>query len=214
MKNITTSILSWLLHHANRKYNSPEFYTIKNRLLKKYGTHICYDVQFIEGKKCHTCGGTGIYSKYYDSYGFVSDVNYCWHCDGTGWYKLPVWNILARLQFGKYTFHQPFQRSYTKPDNNIPVIDGYIEHENSKHSDFAATMLFLIYEKSYLKRWWKSAGSWYCKWYWPRNWMSSIIHILKYRLRSYPAIILKRKIKKLFERSEKPCFTNLCDLPF
>jgi len=214
MKNIITSIHSWLLHHANRKYHSPEFYAIKNRLLKKYGKHICYDVQFIEGKRCHTCGGTGIYSKHYDNYGFVSDVNYCWHCEGTGWYKRPVWNMLARLQFGKYTFHQPYQRSYAKPDNSIQIIEGYIEHNESKCSDFAATILFLIYERGYPKRWWKSAGSWYCKWYWPRNWMSSIIHILKYRSKSHLAIILQRKIKQMFEKKEESYCSDLSELPF
>ena len=148
------TLLSWLLHHANRQYRSPEFYAIKNRLLKKYGKHICYDVQFIEGKKCHSCGGTGIYSKHYDNYGFVSGVNYCYNCFN-GWYKRPVWNILARLQFGNYTFHQPYQRSYTKPDNGIKVIEGYIEHNHSKYGEFAAGILFLIYDRKTFKVWWK-----------------------------------------------------------
>ena len=152
------TLLSWLLHHANRQYHSPEFYAIKNRLLKKYGKHICYDVQFIEGKECHSCNGTGIYIGTRWSaitWGkFVTYKETCYNCYN-GWYKRPVWNILARLQFGYYTFHQPYQRSYTKPDIGIKVIEGYIEHNPSKYSEFAAGILFLIYDRKTFKVWWK-----------------------------------------------------------
>jgi hypothetical protein len=185
MRKLIISILSWLLHYANRKYHDEEFYAIKNRLLKKYGKHICYDVQFIEGKSCYTCDGTGIYIGYrWSSIHWGKLVTYKETCNSCyqGWYKRPVWNILARLQFGKYTFHQPFQRSYTKPDNGIPVIDGYIDHKSSKHSDFAATILFLLYEKSYLKRWYKSAGwGWYVYWWRPSNWPNNFVYMIKHR---------------------------------
>lgn len=181
---IFTAPLSWLLHHANRKYHNPEFYDIKNRILKKYGTHLCYDVQFIEGKRCNSCDGTGIHIYYSEFTGKAYDKDYCWHCNGTGWYKLPVWNILARIQMGKYTFHQPFQRSYKKPFNGIPIIEGYIEHNTSKYSDFAATVLFLIYERGYLKRWYSSAGTGrYVCWWLPRNWLNNIIYHIKHRQR-------------------------------
>jgi len=152
---IISKILPWLLHHANR-LPSDEFYKIKNNLLKKYGKHICYDVQFIEGKKCYSCGGTGIHVYYSEYTGKAYDRDTCWHCIG-GWYKRPVWNILAKVQFGKYTFHQPYERSYTKPDNSIPVIEGYIDHNVSKYSDLALTVLYLLYRKGYVKLWIKQS---------------------------------------------------------
>jgi hypothetical protein len=178
-------ILSWLLHHANRRYSSPEFYAIKNMLLKKYGKHICYDIQFIEGKKCYSCDGTGIYigTKWSEiTWGkVVTFQETCYKCYN-GWYKRPVWNILARIEFGRYIFHQPYERSYTKPDNSIPVIEGYIDHKNSKYSDFAATILFLIYEKGYLKRWYKEAGTGrFCKWWKPSHWPNNIVYHLKHK---------------------------------
>src|SRR5687767_8378355 len=52
-------ILSHLLHHANRETKMDEFYRIKDKILTKYGKVIGYDVQFIEGKKCKSCGGFG-----------------------------------------------------------------------------------------------------------------------------------------------------------
>lgn len=178
------SILSWPLHHANREYKNPEFYAIKNRILTKYGKHICYDVQFIEGKKCHSCDGTGIHVGYRWSdihWGkLVSYEETCYKCY-QGWYKRPVWNILARVEFGKYTFHQPYQRSYSKPDNSIQIIEGYIDHNRSKYSVFAGTILFLLYEKGYLKRWYKGAGcGWRLMWWLPRNYLHNIIHVIKH----------------------------------
>lgn len=171
-------ILSWLLHHANRHTKSEYFYAIKNRLLKKYGVHVRYDVQYIEGKKCNSCGGEGVHPKYgYD--GKIYDYADCYHCHG-GWYKLPTWNILALLQFGKYQFHQPYKRVYAKPLIEFPLIEGYIEHNDSKHGSFALTVLCLLYEKGYLKRWYNGAGSgWYVYWWLPRNWPHNIVHIIK-----------------------------------
>lgn len=209
---IVIKILSWLLHHANRKYHNPEFYSIKNRLLKKYGQHICYDIQFIEGKKCYSCGGTGVYVYYSDYTGKPYDQDVCWHCHN-GWYKRPVWNILARVQFGKYVFHQPFERSYTKPDNSIPVIEGFIDHEESKYSDFAATVLFLVFEKGYLKRWYKSAGvGWALCWWLPRNWLNNIVHLIKHGP-DLPLSRLKRRFKNIPDQIYNICYGNN-ELPF
>ena len=79
MDQLKKTILSWLLHNANREGRNEHFYEIKNRILAKYGKLVCYDVQFIEGKKCHSCGGTGIYTGYYSN-------DDCYHCFN-GWYK-------------------------------------------------------------------------------------------------------------------------------
>lgn len=207
-------VLSWLLHHANRLGKNHYFYRIKNKILAKYGKHICYDVQFIEGKKCHSCGGTGIYSKVYDNYGFVSDVNYCYNCYN-GWYKRPTWNILAKVKFGKYEFHQPYQRVYNKPDNSIQIINGYIEHAQSKYSKFALNILFLIYDKGFIKRWYKETGNgWRFKWYLPKNWIANIIHFIKHGFKAYPIRHTIEAIKMMNQRTIFSKFETSDELPF
>lgn len=181
-------IISWLLHHANRKHKSPEFYVIKNRILKKYGKHRCYDVQFIEGKKCYSCNGSGLFWVYYRG-----EYDTCWHCHN-GWYKRPVWNVLSRVEFGKYSFHQPFARSYTKPENSIGIIEGYIEHNKSNYSDFAGFVLFQIYDfKGYWKRLYQSVTGFRLMWWLPRNWLRNSIYIQKYGLKKVIRILKDRR---------------------
>jgi hypothetical protein len=178
-------IISWLIHHANRLGKNQYFYNIKNKILSKYANHICYDTQFIEGKKCYSCSGAGIHH-YYDCKGEIYDTAFCWYCHN-GWYKRPVWNILEKVQFGKYVFHQPYKRIYDKPENNIQIINGYIEHEPSKYSKIALIILFILYEKGYAKRWYKETGNgWRLYWYWPKNWIPAIIHLIKYKSKAYP----------------------------
>jgi len=149
MKSLKISVVSFLLHHANRLGKDAEFYdTIKNRILKQYGTHLCYDVQFIEGKECFSCDGTGIYEEVAD--GFTIDdedaiLQIACHNCYDGWYKRPTWNILAKIQFGMYTFHQPYKRVYSKPDITIPLIEGYISHTPSRFAPLAKFILFAIY---------------------------------------------------------------------
>lgn len=150
MKKIKIKILSWLLHHANRESSSEDFYAIKKKLLVKYGVFKQYDVQFISGKKCFSCVGTGVYHSV-DLYSGREWSDTCWHCDG-GWFKRPVWNILEKIQFGKYTFHQPWKRSYTKPDITVKPIEGFITHNYTKHGEFALKVLFFLFDR---KRWWE-----------------------------------------------------------
>lgn len=190
-----TLILSFLLHHANRNNKSPEFYAVKNKLLKLHGKHIGYDVQFIEGKKCHTCGGSGIYTGYYWESGERWQDS-CNRCYG-GWYKRPVWNILERVQFGKYIFHQPKERVYKNPNlSAASTITGYIDHSHSKHGDTAHFILMLMYEPGYLRRWFKGAGiGWRSPAWHPLAWTNNVIHLYKYGRRSIPACYLSEWLK-------------------
>ena len=209
-------VLSWLLHHANREGRNEYLYKIKNRLLSKYGKFIGHDIQFIEGKKCHSCDGTGIYVHYH-WHGSEREYEGCYRCYN-GWYKRPTWNVLQRIQFGNYVFHQPFERLYKKPEDvSLPIIEGYIEHNRSKHGKFALTILFLLYEKGYLKRWYKSAGiGWKCYWWQPRNWLYNIVHIIKHGRNSIPFNDTKRKMKAIISKykSVKPVSYEPDDLPF
>lgn len=211
-------ILSYLLHHANREYRSDDFYRIKNRILSKYGKPVDFDVQFIEGKKCHSCGGTGTHDFYgYD--GRVYKTEACYHCY-FGWYKRPSWVLLQRLQFGKYIFHKPIDRANGKANPfagqsgiNTEVIEGYIDHTRTKFGKDALVILFLLYDwKGFWKRWYKAIGrGWYChqSWWWsPRRWPNNIAHIIRYKSGAIP---FKRKSKPVYHN---PLILDTQDLPF
>jgi hypothetical protein len=213
MNNLHIKILSWLLHHANRLGKNVYFYQIKNKLLNKYGTFLCYDIQFIEGKKCHSCRGTGIHH-YYDFDGEIYDTDLCWHCHN-GWYKRPFWTILAKIKFGEYKFHQPFKKVYEKPDNTIELINGYIEHTPGKYSGFALFVLCLLYEKKYLRRWYKETGNGYrLKWYLPKNYIYNFIHLTKFRFKSFPVKLFIGRFKSKPSQIKYSAIEQTEDLPF
>jgi hypothetical protein len=132
------------LYVANKEGNDEYFYKVKNEILCKYGSIKEYDIQFIDGKKCLSCNGTGIYSK----------TKNCFYCVN-GWYKAPCWNLLQKIKFGKYSFYKPIERFYTKPSVEAKII-GYIKNEKKPYGFIAKTILFLLYENSYLKRWYNS----------------------------------------------------------
>lgn len=182
MKKIITWIISELLFRANSENHfTDHFYKIKNALLIKYGTHIGYDVQFIEGKKCHTCNGTGIFIGFYGRQ--YDDL--CYRCSN-GWYKRPTWNILEVRQVGKYKFHTPFSKVYKQPELETSIT-GYISHNRKKYGAACLFILFCLYEKGYLKRWYKMTGiGWRIEWWRPRNYIYNIIHIIKHGRKSIP----------------------------
>ncbi len=178
-------IMGWLLNQANRYEKNEYYYAVKNKVIKQFGTYVCTDVQHIEGKECYTCGGSGVYVGYnYHGHQFTDG---CYHCYN-GWYKRPMWVLLEKYQVGNYYFHQPKQKVYENPQ--IPVnINGYISHDTSKYGAYAAFLLYMIYEKGYLKRWYKSAGmGWYIKWYYPKNLPHTIVHFIKYKQKAYPIV--------------------------
>lgn len=201
LNNMKTLILSWLLYHANKSKHY-KFYPIKNRILAKYGRKTDTVVQFIEGKKCFSCGATGNHT-YYDWNGLAYDHAPCWNCNGTGWYKRPRWNWLDIVQFGKYSFHQPFATTYEAPTENVQQFEGYVEHANTKYTEFALFLIFLLYEPGFLKRWWNNhRHGWRLQSWLPRNWAINAIHIIKHGRNAYP---FRKRVK-----------TNNCtdDLPF
>lgn len=173
MKN---KILSFLLNQANRETKSREYYAVKDIILKKYGTLIGYDVQHIPGKECFSCNGTG---RHYNAYEQCYDD--CWNCSN-GWYKRPVWNILEKIQFGRYVFHRPYKRCYIKPDEYHPTIQGYIEHNAGKYGKISLFILLLIYEKGYLKRWWTTPRIGYYSYWWRwNNFINNLFYIWQHR---------------------------------
>lgn len=171
-------ILSYLLHLANREGKDEHFYKIKKKLLKKYSNHIGYDVQYIEGKECFTCNGTGIYKKSYYQFtmNWVEDEP-CYNCYN-GWYKKPCWNILERVKFGEYIFHQPYMRVFEKPPISTN-IEGYINHKKHKYGWLAKFTLLLLFEKGYIRRYYQNVIVWRLNWYYPRNWLHTICYWIK-----------------------------------
>lgn len=202
-------ILSCLLRHANTGSKSTYFYTIKNKLLSEYGQEIGYDYQYLEGKECYSCNGTGTYHGFYGS-------NICYKCAGTGMYQDARLVRLKRILFHNYIFHQP-DNSITISTKTIPpcTIRGYIVHEKTRYCSFSRFVLFLLYEKGYLKRWWKETGNgWRCyTFYSAENVIYNIVHLLKYRHNSIPLLRIIRKLKKKLPQPERTPI-NGDDLPF
>jgi hypothetical protein len=161
-----TIILSWLLHQANRFSSSPGFYHIKDLILTKYGKQVGYDIQKIDGKKCWSCDGTGLHARYSNTPPYKPyDYDDCWHCIG-GWYKLPKWICLARIKFGKYTFHKPLKREecvknpFTEEEmgwkvTDQPVIKGYIEHTATWFGRYATLILYCLYDREMAPACWR-----------------------------------------------------------
>lgn len=214
MKKLKITILSWLLHHANKYDKSEHFYLLKRSLLKKYGGLVGYDVQEIEGKKCFTCNGTGIYIGYLGR----AYQDTCRNCYG-GWYKRPEWNTLQLYKFGKYLFHVPHERLYYKPaiTSSTKIINGYISHNRSYWSHFARVMIFMLLDfKGYGKRWWFNLGAgWCCNTFnSPRTFINNVCHILR---NGYSAIPFSRwrQIQRAKYKNQVLCSDlNENDLPF
>lgn len=173
----------FLLHAANRniKYEEDEirnaFYAIKDKVLSKWGNVIGYDIQHIKGKRCNSCDGHGRHAKYGHN-GKIYDYADCYHCWG-GWYKLPIWVALHRIQYGNFVFHKPLKRHecvgnpFSEEEmgwkvSESPVIEGYIEHKDHWFGDYAMLILFWFYNRPIFDIVFKK------KWYWKkvaiRNW--------------------------------------------
>lgn len=208
-------LLGVLVHHANREYRSREWYAVKNRILRRWGVPDGYDVQYFEGKKCYTCGGTGVYKGFYER-DYYDD---CRNCYG-GWYKLPTWVILERVRLGAYVFHQPLKAVHSAKVVDVPVtgrIDGYVEHTRSGWGAEAAFVLYQVYDcRGYWQRWRKTVGrGWRCAWWLPRNWVYNAAHILRNGRNSYPVQrwLRIRKGKKQPQASRPAAIVN-DELPF
>jgi hypothetical protein len=199
MLNTKKLVLSWLLHHANRYYKSEYFYSLKKELLAKYGSHLGYDVQFIEGKKCWSCDGTGTYAGHHYYSGIITKEP-CYNCY-SGWYKRHEWNILEVIQFGKYTFHQPWKRVNEKPTIAIRHnIEGYISHKSSYWSLFSRCVLYFIYRRAdYGDKWTLKLKRNAYRVYWfkhfPYNFLSNLISSIYQGKESY---FYRYKLKPFF----------------
>lgn len=198
-------ITPFLLHAANRNIKSKAeifikaFYEVKDEILKR-GKWIGYDVQHIKGKRCNSCDGKGNHPKYGYN-GKVYDHADCYHCFA-GWYKMPIWVCLRRIQFGRYVFHKPLKREehignpFTKDSlgwevTNNPVIEGYIDHEKHWFGGYAIFILLWFYNRSLAKSYFKDEFDWWIgyqvkrKFRLLKTWNGWIIHKPKIQIRQY-----------------------------
>lgn len=146
-------VISKLLYLANQRPDficKPEFYQLKDKLIKKYGKKIGTDYQYIE-KECFTCNGTGVYADQYKR-------ETCNNCFGTGKYDEFV-SQLDKYKIGKHEFHLPVKRYYRYSSGFIGVmakvnIKGYIRHncENPYLCDEAKLWLFLLFNKKTFRK--------------------------------------------------------------
>jgi hypothetical protein len=143
------------------------FYTVKNKILLKYGEKIGFDLQHIEGKKCYACGGSGTYVGYYWDTGteWIDDCNKCFG----GWYKAPCTYKLDKYRLGKNIFHMPVKTYFfnegAPEEGKLSDIKGYINHYNEitgKQSREAILWLILLFNFPQFKYFWKSAHLYFC----------------------------------------------------
>jgi hypothetical protein len=147
---INDDFLALILHHANRVCNHREFYAIKKHLLKKFGTHIGVDIQYLPPRKCHSCQGTGIYSRF-------PVIEKCYSCNN-GVYLPERLVMLNKYTFGKYTFHVPLEVGESPDFKTCPVIiNGLVQHEPSEYGLVALAALYKVFNKEAYKKYFTTA---------------------------------------------------------
>lgn len=154
-------LVSWLLFHANRgakeSRHRSEVYALKNVLLLSFGKLVRTDLQFIGGKPCFSCDGTG---EHFDpSSEDSTEIEPCDQCFGTGWYKKPFYSELAYYRLGGRGFHVPLRKlfdttvvecSIKAGEREKPLITGYVSHFPTRFSKSSTVILLLLFRWSYL----------------------------------------------------------------
>jgi hypothetical protein len=147
--------LGLLLHLANAHPPSgrrSEFYALKDRLLRRYGALIDYDVQHIVDK----CWG--------DSDRLGCEGKWCGRCGGTGIWR-DRWIVLERWELGSWIFHRP--TNLLRAPNALPrVIEGRIEHRDvhPRTAGEATLWLALLFDRPLF--WRLLTTSRFCGWQW------------------------------------------------
>lgn len=227
---ILTPILSFLLHHANRLGKDDAFYRIKRSLLLKYGKADGYDLQYISGRVCFSCDGSGEIRSWYDG-----EMEMCERCDGSGYYRKPFYVVLNRYRYGKYLFHSPEDRSYNKvPDDDtvaraVNRIYTYITHKPAeRYAHLCKLLLFLFFNHSIF--WQRALPYWFLNPAYvdfemakPKHIAMNIFHVLVWAIKTkgkhiplFVSLIAIRNSKRNFVRLSKEYASSQDndDLPF
>lgn len=119
-----------------------QFYTLKKKMLEKYGHADGYDLQIVK-KKCWSCAGTGIYDK-------QEDIA-CYKCCGTGIYDTRYY-ILKRYILNGNLFYVPVDdinavSKYKAKCKN--TIEGLVTHKDVPGNPlFCYGVLLYIYDQN------------------------------------------------------------------
>lgn len=201
------------MYLANGEGKRDIWYSLKQQLCAKYGSNDGYDVQCLPGKECYSCNGTGIFVKYH-SFG-SSTKEHCFRCT-RGWYVLPSYVLLERINVGGYLFHKPISRKQTSIFPDVPIstkIDGYIEHSKKKFGWVAFSILYIFFDLKTYRQYVKGFGvGWRCSWWLPQNYLYNFMHIYRKGWNSVPIDKLRKKMNSIKRYIGKN--PDLDNLPF
>ncbi len=108
----------WIVNSDPPHQLRDKFYSIKNKLLKRFGKRVGQDLQHIY-KECWHCN--------YWACDDCEQFDACCKCLGTNIYR-QFWSRLDVYQFGRFRFHLPVERLYKDPGEPV-TIKSYIQHE-------------------------------------------------------------------------------------
>jgi hypothetical protein len=108
--------------NAAEYYNKYRFYSLKDRLMRRYGFFLGYNIQKIE-QICHRCKGTGDHLWWHGN-----KYDCCWDCNGTGVYRTD-YHVLERYRLFGDTYHRPILLSQIQRYGSVGrMIHGKIHH--------------------------------------------------------------------------------------
>lgn len=153
VKDSALWLLGEVLHVANATppvLAKSDFYRMKDRLLRRFGTPDGFDVQHIV-KECHACYGQKTITEEIRNCGVVVSVERnCRRCNGTGVYE-QFWTHLLRYTIGQRQFHLPERKFYEDPHLELqrPMITGYVTHRRYPFyfSNEAFLLLALLFDR-------------------------------------------------------------------
>lgn len=148
------------LHYANAVAGFAEFYAVKDRVLKRWGSLVGHDLQLFEGKPCWNCNSRDAATGDWRPVavmpeGWSPDTHECYRCSDSGWYRYPAYVVLERYVFGGHVFHRPLARpvAYVNGPPEVParlVIRGRIEKRGyGRKSANAVLLLMLLFDTPY-----------------------------------------------------------------
>jgi hypothetical protein len=129
-------VLGFLVHYANTDpLDKENFYRIKDKILRRFGTPVGNDLQLLEGVRCNRCVNGRYWHWIYDSHCYGWEQ--CWQCSGTSWFKPRRYVLLKKYRLGRWYFHRPvssfedYKFKFVVPFFfRNKYIDGYIDHSN------------------------------------------------------------------------------------
>jgi hypothetical protein len=131
------SRLLWLANSGPPIARTEQFYALKDRILRRWGTRDGHDWQHII-KECYGCDGRGESRE--------CPERACRRCGGSGVYdhffvKLERWDLAGR------TFHRPAEKTWKRPSEPVAIV-GRVRHADvGRAGNEAALWLALLLDR-------------------------------------------------------------------